>query len=375
MKKKKLVIAIIGDFPMQVVCDNLPQRKTWKPTPWLMALFDAFKQNEDLEIHWLNFCRGIWRTRRVESEGQHFHILPCGSLTVSQKTYYLAERLRVCRELNLIKPDLVHAWGTENRYSFSAKDFPVKKVLSIQGLLKAYHQNDPLPPFLERQIFFEKLSLEAYDLLTGESPWCIENARQMVPEKPFVSWDYAVEQRFFAAARHLDEKPVCLLGGTPTTIKNVETAIAAFSRPELSHVTLLMAGIPEGAYGDLPANIKPLGGVSRDGMVELMSRAWCLVHPSLADTGPTIVKEARVMGLPVVVSSHCGSQQYVEHGRSGFILEPMDVQGFVDAVLNVTSSKENAMRMGEYGRAACRNALSSETMLANLMAIYDDMLA
>lgn len=360
---------------MQLVCEDLPKRNSWKAAPWLTALYEAFKQNDDFEIHWLNFCRGVWRTRRIESERQHFHILPCGSLALSQKTYYMAERLRVRRELNFIKPDLLHAWGTENRYSFSAKGFPVKKMLSIQGLLKAYHQNDPLPPFMVRQIFFEKSSLEAYDLITGESPWCIENARHMVPEKPFVRWDYAVEQRFYTAVRQPDEKPVCLLGCTPSSIKNVETAIAAFSRPELAHITLLMAGIPEGAYGALPANIKPLGGVSRDSMVELMSRAWCLVHPSLADTGPTIVKEARVMGLPVVVSSHCGSQQYVEHGSSGFILEPKDVQGFAEAVLNVTSSKENAVRMGEYGRESCRNALSTETMLSRLISIYNEMLS
>lgn len=72
-----------------------------------------------------------------------------------------------------------------------------------------------------------------------------------------------------------------------------------------------------------------------------MSQAWCLVHLSKADTGPTVVKEARVMGLPVILTDACGSKQYVEHNKSGFIVSPCDIESIVKSVLYIIESKEN----------------------------------
>lgn len=109
-------------------------------------------------------------------------------------------------------------------------------------------------------------------------------------------------------------------------------------------------------------------------MAKLLSEAWCLVHMSLADTGPTIVKEARVAGLPVIVSNECGSCQHVVDGKSGFILHPHDVDGLVRAVLAVTKDAQTAQAMGEFGCAECRQALSGETMVGKLLAIYREIL-
>ena len=127
-------------------------------------------------------------------------------------------------------------------------------------------------------------------------------------------------------------------------------------------------------YPILPANIHPLGRLNREAMVHQLSQAWALVHPSLADTGPTIAKEARVMGLPVMLTSACGSQQHVEEGKSGFIVEPSDTAAMKDAVLRMTESAETALSMGRHGQEECRQKLSARMMLETLMGIYQDIL-
>ena len=60
---------------------------------------------------------------------------------------------------------------------------------------------------------------------------------------------------------------------------------------------------------------------------------------------------------------------------SGFILNPHDVDGLVQAVLAVTKDEQTAQAMGEYGREECRRALSGETMVGNLLAIYRELLS
>ena len=129
-----------------------------------------------------------------------------------------------------------------------------------------------------------------------------------------------------------------------------------------------------GSIPGLPGNVVPLGRISRDEVVQKLSQTWCLVHPSKADTGPTAAKEARVMGVPVIISDQCGSQQYIEQGKSGYIIAPTDVNSLVQGVLEITSSKERSISMGQYGQSKCRESLSAATMINRLLEIYGNLL-
>lgn len=372
--EKKPVIAILANFPLHVANSAFPQ-VGWHMATWLSAAYEMLKEQDKYEIHWLVFSKQVRWRKVFESSGQFFHVMPEFSLNYAQKTHYLHSRWLVKRELNRLKPDLLHAWGTEHRNAICGMGFRGKKILSVQGNLTACVKRTCMKPFVERQAIFERKAMPSYDLLTGESPWSLDRIRDIVPDKPLVKLEYCVESRFYKSERNPEASPVCLLAGDGSEIKNVKTALAAFSSPELRHIKLLMAGVPKNMYADLPPNIEALGGKNRDEMVELISRAWCLVHPSLAETGPTVAKEARVMGMPVIISSETGSKQYVEHGKSGFVFAPTDVEALKQHVLAVCADRETAIAMGEYGREDCRRALSRETMMAGLVAIYDQLLA
>lgn len=203
----------------------------------------------------------------------------------------------------------------------------------------------------------------------------MERIKELRPQSTRIQWDYCLEGIFYEARRCPAVQPCCLVAGSDIPLKNFKTAIAAFSSPELAHVKLLLAGVQPENYPNLPSNIVALGGVSRKEMVRLLSETWCLVHPSLADTGPTVVKEARVIGVPVVLSDQCGSQQYVEHGKSGFVIKPMDEAALIRSVLAVTASRETTLAMGSHGQPDCRHALSRENMMAGLQRLYRHVLS
>jgi glycosyltransferase involved in cell wall biosynthesis len=105
-----------------------------------------------------------------------------------------------------------------------------------------------------------------------------------------------------------------------------------------------------------------------------MARAWCLVHPTRADTSPNCVKEARVIGLPVVTTPEGGQTQYVQHGQSGFIHATGDVEGLIQGVLAVTESLETSLKMGTTGQAECRAKLTPKATATRLLAIYQSLL-
>jgi glycosyltransferase involved in cell wall biosynthesis len=101
-----------------------------------------------------------------------------------------------------------------------------------------------------------------------------------------------------------------------------------------------------------------------------MAKAWCLVHPTRADTSPNCVKEARVIGLPVVTTPNGGQTQYVQHGESGFIHAVGDVEGLIQGVLAAAADRETSLRMGATDQETCRQLLSPARTAERLIHIY-----
>lgn len=371
--KKK--IAILASFPAWIVAPTL-QSPGGHYAVWLVSLYEALSTMASrYEIHWIVMEKYIRKSTLIENNHQFFHLLPAYSLKLAQRIHYLTERFLIAREIKRINPDLVHAWGTEKFYALAGKCFNGKKILSMQGILSACCQRAEMPSFQVRQSHFEPKTMRAYQHITAESEWGIDRCRELAPYSTMHLWDYATNQLFFEGSRHLSSQPSCLMAGTDTPLKNVACAIEAFSQPELSHITLYLAGIAKGQYENLPANVIPLGRVSREEIKNKLSSVWCLVHPSLADSCPNIVKEARVMGVPCVVTTECGAKQYVVHEKSGYVIPVKNCDALAKAVLKMTESADTSLRMGAYDRERCRKALSADTMIRKLFELYEQVLA
>ena len=366
-------IAILCNFPTWLLSSEIPQFQGHYAV-WLKALYDSYPQDGPYELHWISLNKDIKNSVYFESRKQFFHVIPRVRKTIGLYTAYCVDRIKIARLLKKINPDLLHTWGTEDCYGLCGTDFKGKWLHSVQGLLKAYMERGPMPRFFRHHSIYEPWVLRKCKYITTESPWAAERVRDIVPNANPMQFEYAVEERFFYQQRHLAESPTCLYCGTNTPIKNLQCAVDSFSRPELSHVKLELAGVEPGSIPNLPANIIPLGRISRDKVAEKLSQTWCLVHPSKADTGPTAAKEARVMGVPVILTTNCGSKQYIEPGKSGYIISPYDTDALISGILEITSSKSRCLEMGFCGQNQCSEALSAESMIKRLMSLYSSVL-
>lgn len=368
-------IAIIGDLPLWEVAENpVPDANAWHYCVWLSALAAALSIQTAFEIHWIIPSKETCERRIIETRNQIFHLIPKARLTLGLYTGYMYDTFVIQRELSLIRPELVHSWGTENSYSLAASYSQCRKLISIQGLLTAIAKRSRLSKFERIQALYEPFTIRRFHHITTESLWASDRVKEIIPSASPYHLEYAVEERFYNISRQLSTKPTCLYAGTNVPGKNVCTLIKAFSDPALAHVQLLLAGVMPDEIPHLPANVHSLGRLSREAMAQQLSQAWALVHPSLADTGPTIAKEARVMGLPVMLTTACGSQQHVEEGKSGFIVEPNDISAMKESVLRMTESADISLAMGLHGQEECRQKLSAATMIETLLGIYQEIL-
>ena len=368
------VVAILCDFPYWLVNNDLPAQGGHYAV-WLLALHEALRESDEFDIHWITLTKAVSRVTRFSSANQHFHLIPRGSRIIGLCSAYAVDRWRLARELKVIRPDLLHTWGTEDCYALAGTDFRGQKLLSMQGVLTAYQERARLPRFQQVQSLYEKYAVRFYQHITAESQWAADRTKEIAPQADMQLFEYAPNEVFFRMKRMPSTTPTCFLAGTDTPVKNVASAIRAFSRPELAHVTLFMAGIEPANHPDIPSNIVALGRISQVEIAEYLTSCWALIHPSLADSCPNIVKEARAMGIPAVVTTECGAKQYILHGQSGYVIPPNDDEALVQAVLSMTRAQEDSLRMGAFDCERCREALSRQTMTRRLCELYRGLLA
>jgi len=192
--------------------------------------------------------------------------------------------------------------------------------------------------------------------------------------------EYGVPDEFFAAdyapALH---NPYAIMVGTADYRKGIDFAVQLFCRPELAGIRLKVVG-GVGPYGEnwkksSSANIEWLGRKTQAEIIQLMSKASCLVLPTRGDTGPTVAKEARVIGLPIVASPHGGHVQYVGNEANGFICDLEAPEDWSRAICYLFDDLSRAKLMGRTNQNKHRELLRPERTARRFIDLYNQILS
>lgn len=227
------------------------------------------------------------------------------------------------------------------------------------------------------QALWERMAVKHYDLITCESPWACDCVAEIAPHARLSCMEYGVEPSFYHLARKPSPEPSCLFAGTIYELKGISYLVEAFTHPSLSHVQLFIAGngaLRERLEALSTPNIHWLGSISRAELQQHLSTAWFLVHPTLGDCCPNIVKEARVMGLPVITTEEGGQTQYVQDGVSGYIVPVRNSAAIREAAQKLSVSLDKAMSMGMERHQECRRLLDVKQTVTGCLSRYHTML-
>lgn len=81
-------------------------------------------------------------------------------------------------------------------------------------------------------------------------------------------------------------------------------------------------------------------------------RAEVSVLPTLEDGSPFAVAEAMACGLPVVVTDCCGAAEWIEPGRSGWVVAARDADALAEALADALRRRTDLRVMGRAARDA-----------------------
>ncbi len=375
-------IAILSSFPPHA----LPALAGMGPpkghyATWLPHLAVEFaRYSTELDLHWIGLVPEPAMAGSHSWSGQSFHFLPT-QLRGRASSLYRADRRALQARLDELKPDLVHGWGNEDVYGLAAALSGFRNLVGVQGLISYYVQRTRMHPRDWFQALIEGFVLRKAGHLVAESPWACRMASRHSGGRRVHRVEYGV-QNLFQETRWTPDPgaPRAVFCGSADARKGIGDLVRAFRSPTLAQAQLRIVGDDSGREAARwkaasPPNVEWVGRRPIDECARLVGEGWCSVMPTRCDTGPMAVKEARVIGLPVISSPFSGAADYIEEGANGFLVRPGDIEALTDRLALLLSNLELCRRMGGHRHAEQRIEFSAAATANGFRALYQECVA
>jgi glycosyltransferase involved in cell wall biosynthesis len=107
-----------------------------------------------------------------------------------------------------------------------------------------------------------------------------------------------------------------------------------------------------------------------EAVVEKLREYDALAVPSQwMETGPLVVYDAFVAGIPVIGSRRGGLMELVTHGRDGLLVEPADPEAWADCLQRLTSDVELQKQL----RAGVQPPRSMSEVASEMLEVYNEV--
>jgi len=147
--------------------------------------------------------------------------------------------------------------------------------------------------------------------------------------------------------------------------------------PEFCHLMVAGTGPMEKELMKLSNELRISGRVHFLGYVEnvfrLLSISDALILTSSLEATPYVLIEALATGIPSVASDIFGIKEIVTDGKTGFLVTPEDVKGFVKAINRLIQEPELRKRMGMNARQDYLKRFTVERFISETISVYDEL--
>jgi glycosyltransferase involved in cell wall biosynthesis len=194
--------------------------------------------------------------------------------------------------------------------------------------------------------------------------------------QPIEIVEYGVRNNFFSVKWSPEkDRPCAIFIGSIVARKGIEDLVEAFRNLKKKGYRLKVIGRAKTKYLSIlqkraEGTVDWLGEKPAEFVQREMSRAWCLVLPTRADTSPNVVKEARVIGMPVITTRNGGQASYVRDGEDGYFAECGDVLGLVEKLKKVLGSLATTKKLGGLGQKRYRELFTPDQTALGFLKCY-----
>lgn len=321
------------------------------------ALLGGLAKIPDLEVHVISCTQKEMDSPKIIFNSIFFH-----SLLVPKwgwlRSGYFGCRRAVTKKLCALKPDLVHAQGTERDCAVSALSFAGPKLLTLHGNIRRVARVLKSPPF---SFWWLQARLENWVLPKFDGVICLSHhAESQVSGVSRKSWvvPNAVDSSFFGIARNPVAPPRILCVATINPLKNQLGLCRALEiNPPAGSFELRFFGAldPASRYGKgflqaISRNSSFFYGglLNRAALRDELSKASALILPTFEENCPMVILEAQAAGVPVIASNVGGVSDLVQDGITGILTDPLRPETMPRALIRLLGDPNLAKKLSEH---------------------------
>ena len=383
----------------QYPASSFPERPTLRraspshPVPWIVVQAPLVAAS-GLDLHIVTVSKHLEADDEFTSGGVHFHFLKIPTLPRAAMAYQV-DRWRITRCLRRIAPSIVQGFGTESSFGYAAVSAPFPSVLMIQGIVSRITRARGLgalvrQPGLCVALMFERLTVRRARHVVCETTFAAQFVREHNPAAVVHVIRTPIRDEWFGITRRMEAGagPEILFVGWAVPEKGIDVLVTAFSRvvSEFPRATLHVVGacearyfhrvlMPEVARLGLEDRVRFHGHQPAAVVAERLSTAALVALPTLMDTAPNVLAEARAAGVPVVASAVGGIPELIEDGVDGVLVPAGSAERLASAIAALLRDPGAAAAMAERGRERVRRDHRASAQVPKLLEVYRDVLA
>lgn len=388
-------VAWICEYP----ASRFPERPALRhvpaghPVPWIVVQAPLIAAS-GIELHIVTVSKHVEKDDEFVSGGLHFHFLKIPALPRAAMGYQL-DRRRMTGCLRRIQPAIVHGFGTESSFGYTAVSAPFPSVLMIQGIVWRISQARGRATLARRlgervSLMVERLTVRRARHVVCETSFAAAFVREHNPRAVIHIIRTPIREECFEIERRVDTEaaPEILFVGWAVPEKGIDVLVTAFARVvvEYPRAVLHVVGPYDGGYFArvLMPEITRLGLADRvvfhghqpAAMVaERLARAALLALPTRMDTAPNVLAEARAAGVPVIASAVGGIPELIDDGVDGVLVPDGSSGALAAAIVALLRDPAAAAAIGERGRERVRHDHRASVQVPKLLDVYRQVLA
>jgi glycosyltransferase involved in cell wall biosynthesis len=180
-----------------------------------------------------------------------------------------------------------------------------------------------------------------------------------------------------------DETPVLLYVGRYTEVKRIPLLIEAYARARPGFATraplVLLGGFPGEWEGEHPLDtirrtgaqdVFLAGWHGHDELPSFLAAAGVVVLPSVREQFGQVIVEGMACGLPAIAVDAFGPAEIVEHGVTGWLVEPDDVDSLANALVEAVNRPLERRRRGRLASADAHERFAWPALAQEVAAVY-----
>jgi glycosyltransferase involved in cell wall biosynthesis len=386
MGERPIKVAWFSYFPVEWL-PGVPEEVSRLPrqhaASWQRVLLNELEKDPGLKLHIVVLRKQFPRNLTFERNGVTFHLIKTLGGTRAPSLFWV-DTILIGRVLREVKPDVVHAWGTEHGAALVANRLGYPRVATLQGLF-TWYVREALRDWHSRlaaRLEDYTLSSRKTQCVSAEARFSVNYVRNRYPHL----WVEHVEHVPDPVFHEIERRPHCspvrfIFVGSFEHRKGADLLLRALDvlQNEIPF-TLVVVGKCHSAYKaelrmrvseELWERIVFRDNLTHFDVANELTMATMMICPTRADTGPVAVKEAVVAGVPVVATKVGGIPDYVFPDKNGLLCPPNDVAALTEAIR--TACRHPLFAQGRVEEATLRHVreyLSPKLMAAKFTDIY-----